>query len=105
MEISGQLHAPAALPPVQTELWVGWVPEPVWTRWRRRKAPAPAGNRKSNRARPPRRLLTILTEVLGLSHSLQQSMSVSADFTFKKETGLPSLPPGLTTQHSLKPSK
>jgi len=85
MEMSGQLHAPAALLPVPTELEVGWAPEPVWTRWRRRKAPAPAGNRKSNRARPARRLLTILTEVPGLSHSLQQSTSVSADLmtTFK----------------------
>jgi len=28
MEVSGQLHAPAALPAVPTEQKVGWAPEP-----------------------------------------------------------------------------
>jgi hypothetical protein len=36
MEVSGQLHAPAALPPgeespVPTEQEAGWNPEPAWT--------------------------------------------------------------------------
>jgi hypothetical protein len=38
MEISGQLHAPAALfpgkePLVPIEWEAGWAPEPLWTRW------------------------------------------------------------------------
>jgi hypothetical protein len=40
MEVSGQLHVPAALPPgkeplVPTGQEVGWTPEPVWMIWRR----------------------------------------------------------------------
>jgi hypothetical protein len=49
MEMSGQLHAPAALPlgkeplvPIGQE--AGWAPEPFWTRWFREKFPAPTGN-------------------------------------------------------------
>jgi hypothetical protein len=39
MEVSGELYAPAALPPwkepaVPIAKEVGWVPEPVWTTWR-----------------------------------------------------------------------
>jgi hypothetical protein len=39
-EVSGQLHAPAALhpgkePPVPIGQEAGWVPEPVWTTWTR----------------------------------------------------------------------
>jgi len=34
MEISGQLHILAALPPVATGLEAGWTPEPVWTWWK-----------------------------------------------------------------------
>jgi hypothetical protein len=40
MEVSGQLHDPAALPPGKESLVpirndAGWEPEPVWTRfWR-----------------------------------------------------------------------
>jgi hypothetical protein len=38
MEVSGQLHAPAALPPgkepsVPIEYEVGWTPDPVLTTW------------------------------------------------------------------------
>jgi hypothetical protein len=38
MEVSGQFHAPAALPPgkeplVPTGEEAGWAPEPFWTRW------------------------------------------------------------------------
>jgi hypothetical protein len=38
MEVSGQLHAPAALPPgketpVSTGYEAEWAPEPFWTRW------------------------------------------------------------------------
>jgi hypothetical protein len=37
MEVSGQLHEPAALPPekeplVPIEYEAGWAPEPFWTR-------------------------------------------------------------------------
>jgi hypothetical protein len=51
VEISGQHHALAALspyrePPQHIRYEVGWVPEPVWTRWRRESNPAvSAGNR------------------------------------------------------------
>jgi hypothetical protein len=49
MEVSSQLHAPAALPPgtelpVPIEYEAGWAPEPVWTRWWREKFPVPAGS-------------------------------------------------------------
>jgi hypothetical protein len=48
--VSGQLHAPVALPPGKEPLVsigqeAGWTPEPFWTRWWREKFPAPAGNR------------------------------------------------------------
>jgi hypothetical protein len=38
MEVSGQIHAPAALPPgkepsVPIEYEVGWTPDPVWMTW------------------------------------------------------------------------
>jgi hypothetical protein len=51
MDLSGQLHAPAALstgnqPPVSTAQEAGWVPEPVWTLWRREKSFAPAWESK-----------------------------------------------------------
>jgi hypothetical protein len=44
MEVSGQLHAPTALPlgkesPVPIQEEVGWIQEPVWMRWRRKKIP------------------------------------------------------------------
>jgi hypothetical protein len=50
MEVSGQLHAPAALPqgkipPVPIGYEAGWTPDPIWTRLRREKFPALAGNR------------------------------------------------------------
>jgi len=50
MEVSGQLHAPAALPPrkeppVSTgQEAVGWVAEPVWAWCQREKFPAPTRN-------------------------------------------------------------
>jgi hypothetical protein len=50
MEMNGQLHVPAALPPGKQslvpnvyEIW--WASEPVWMLWRREKVIAPAGNR------------------------------------------------------------
>jgi hypothetical protein len=41
-EVSGQLHAPAALPPgkeplVPARQEAGWAPEPAWKRWWRKK--------------------------------------------------------------------
>jgi hypothetical protein len=50
MEVSGQLHAPAALLPGKETLTpigyeAGWTPEPYWTRRGRGKFPAPTGNR------------------------------------------------------------
>jgi hypothetical protein len=53
MDMSGQLHASAALLPEKEPLVpVGYdaacAPEPVWTRWWREKFQAPTGTRTSN---------------------------------------------------------
>jgi len=50
MEVSGQLQDPAVLPPRKepsVPIWydAGCDPGPVWTRWRREKFLATAGNR------------------------------------------------------------
>jgi hypothetical protein len=50
MEVSGQFHAPAALPPgkespVPVGQESGWEPVSFWTRWWREKFLAPLGNR------------------------------------------------------------
>jgi hypothetical protein len=50
MQVSGQLHASASLPPRKETLVpigyeAGWVPEPVWTRWWREVFLAPTGTR------------------------------------------------------------
>jgi hypothetical protein len=50
MEVSGQLHVPAALlaekeAPVPLSMEVGWAAEPVWTLWSREISHAPAENR------------------------------------------------------------
>jgi hypothetical protein len=55
MEVSGQLHAPAALSPGKEPLVpigkeAGWAPELFWTRWWRYKFPAPG--RESNPRTP-----------------------------------------------------
>jgi len=49
MEVSGQLHATAALTlgkelPEPIGYEAGWATEPAWARWRRENIPAPAGN-------------------------------------------------------------
>jgi hypothetical protein len=56
MEVSGQLHASAALPPGKEPLMTieqeaAWAPEPLWTRFRREKFPAPP-HRESNPDHP-----------------------------------------------------
>jgi hypothetical protein len=43
MEVSGQLYASAALPPVPIEQESGWIPEPVWRPEKGRITPV--GNR------------------------------------------------------------
>jgi hypothetical protein len=62
--VSGQLHAPAALPPAKEPRVpigeeAGWAPEPVWVWWKIVKFPAPAGNRTLDR--PVRSLVAIPT--------------------------------------------
>jgi hypothetical protein len=53
MEVSGELHAPPALPPrkersVPIAYDAGWAPEPVWRLWRREKYIGPVGNQTSS---------------------------------------------------------
>jgi len=41
MEVSGQLHSPASLPPRETApgtQCIGWAPELVWLWWQREKS-------------------------------------------------------------------
>jgi hypothetical protein len=50
MEMCGQVHAPATLPPgkqppVPIVQEAEWAPEPLWTRWGGEKTPALATNR------------------------------------------------------------
>jgi hypothetical protein len=52
MELSGQLHAPAALSlvrkfPLLSGQDAGWAPEAVWVSWKREKSLAPSGNRST----------------------------------------------------------
>jgi len=44
MEVSGQLHAPAALNLLPFKEEAGWAPELVRTLWRRENIPAPVVN-------------------------------------------------------------
>jgi hypothetical protein len=61
MEVSGQLHATAALHPVPTEWEAGWASETIWTKRRGEKFPAPAGNWSP--VTQPLSPVTILTEL------------------------------------------
>jgi hypothetical protein len=50
MEVSGQFHTPAALPPekqhpLPTGQEAGWAPEPVWTLWKGEKLLVSVRNR------------------------------------------------------------
>jgi hypothetical protein len=45
MEVSGQLHAPVALPPVPIVQEAELAAEPVWTLWRREEPLASTANR------------------------------------------------------------
>jgi len=60
MEMSGHLHAPAAIPPGREPLApigyeAGWAPEPVWTRWQGEKS-RPRPRREMNPGRLTRTL-------------------------------------------------
>jgi hypothetical protein len=85
MEVSGQLHAPAALPPGKDHpvpIWwkAGWAPEPIWTQqWRREKFPAHAGTRTPI-VQSPYRLVTILAELSRLGRILvPQQKNINCD--------------------------
>jgi len=63
--VSGQLHAPAALPqreePTIRIRYEGeWAPDPVWTLYRKKSNPCPSRETKPDR--PARSLVTILNE-------------------------------------------
>jgi hypothetical protein len=49
MEVTGQLHAPAAFSQGKSPWYpfdeAGWTSEPIWTLWKRDKSLTPAGNR------------------------------------------------------------
>jgi len=66
MEVSDQLHAPAALPRRKSlgyPFMGGWVaPEPVWTQWRREKYSSPY--HEWNPGHPACSLVAIVTEIL-----------------------------------------
>jgi hypothetical protein len=57
MEVSGELHAPAALPPgkeppVPVGYDAGWATEQVWTTWRREAIPSERSVDIVNSTRP-----------------------------------------------------
>jgi len=66
MEVRGQFHVPAALPPVRIhvpiELEVTWATELILTFWRTEKYPALAGI--GNPGRPACSMVTIPTRVI-----------------------------------------
>jgi hypothetical protein len=66
MEVSGQLHAPAVLPPEErgpapTEWKAGRAPEPLWKRWPREKNSHHCHYRESNLGLPAHNPVSILT--------------------------------------------
>jgi hypothetical protein len=78
MEVSEQLHAPFALPPgKESRAPMGQKticsPDPVWTRWRRKKS-LPCPTRESNPSRPAAVLLTLLTEPSRIDDTVLISM-------------------------------
>jgi hypothetical protein len=63
---SGQLHAPTASPPEKESLLYTiyealWIPEPVWTLWRRKLLPLPRIEPRFL-GRPARNLFAILAQ-------------------------------------------
>ena len=70
MEVTGQPHASASLPPgtepsIPIAPEVGWAPEQVWSFWESKDfLPCIAGNQ--TRSRPARRLISMFTELFQL---------------------------------------
>jgi hypothetical protein len=76
MEMSGQLHAPAALSlgkdslvPIGYE--AGWVPEPFWMRWWREKFPVHS-------------LVAVPTELLQIAQTITSDWEIRVDYNHKR---------------------
>jgi hypothetical protein len=66
MEMSGQLHAPAALLPEKSSHWLGVGPKMTWKLWGRDKCRLPSRNGTPIHGRPSPSLVTVATEVYQL---------------------------------------
>jgi hypothetical protein len=91
LEVCGQLHAPAALPPgkeppVPIGQEAGCAPEPVWTLWRREKS-CTAGNR--TRAVQPVAIPTELTRRLSSLNNRQEMRWVWIQLIVCRELVMP----------------
>jgi hypothetical protein len=78
MELSGQLHAPAALLPGKEPLvpigW--WAPEPVWTTWKKEKT-CISGNR--SRAVQPVGIQTELSRLPNIPYIVHEMKTAPRD--------------------------
>jgi hypothetical protein len=78
MRVSGQRHAPAALPPgkgspVPIGQEAGWAPEPVWTQRLEEKSFDPAGDRNPIARSSSPQSDTILSELTRLLYNIMET--------------------------------
>jgi hypothetical protein len=64
MQVSGQLHGPADLPPGKQE--AGWAPEPALILWRRENLLALSGIEPRRLGRSVRNVIAVRTELYRL---------------------------------------